>query len=163
MKIRRAVETDIPEIAEIYGLSVVEETASFELVPPTLAEMTARMKTIVDGGYPYLVAEIDGAVVGYAYASAYRPREAYRHTVENTVYVAREVQGMGVGKKLVLSLVDACRDAGFKQMIGVIGGADHTRSISLHRACGFEQVGHLKSVGYKHDRWLDSILMQRAL
>ena len=86
MKIRSAVETDIPEITEIYGLSVVEETASFELEPPTLAEMTSRMKAIVDGGYPYLAAEIDGAVVGYAYASAYRPREAYGHTVENIAW-----------------------------------------------------------------------------
>jgi len=163
MNIRAATPRDIAAIAAIYARSVVEETASFELEPPDEEEMLARMKALREGGFPYLVAERDGNVLGYGYAGPYRTRPAYSHTVENTVYVAPQAQRQGVGSALLGALIEQCKLQGFRQMIAVIGGADHSASIALHDAAGFNKVGMLREVGHKHGRWLDVVLMQRSL
>jgi len=153
----------MPSVTAIYAQSVREEMASFELAPPDLAEMIRRRAAIVENGHPYLVAELDGTVAGYAYASAFHPRPAYVLTVENTVYVARAAQRRGVGRALLTSLIEACTARGFRQMIAVVGGSDHVASIALHEALGFTKMGVFKSVGYKHGRWLDTVYLQRHL
>lgn len=163
MNIRPASFSDISTITRIYAHAVTTGTASFELDPPDQGEMTRRMRAVLDGGFPYLVAEVDGTVVGYAYASSYRTRPAYRFTVEDSVYVAPQAQRRGVGRALLISLVEACAALGFRQMIAVIGDSNQAASIGLHRACGFEHVGNLRNIGWKFDRWLDTPLMQRAL
>ena len=161
--IRPATFADIPVITRIYAHAVAHGTASFELAPPDEAEMTRRMQAILDGKFPYLVAEVDGAAAGYAYASFYRTRPAYRFTVENSVYVAPEMQRRGVGIALLKALIEACTARGFRQMIAVIGDSDQAASIGLHKACGFAPAGNLKGIGFKFGRWLDTPLMQLAL
>ena len=163
MLIRPATLADIPAIARIYAHAVEHGTASFELAPPDEAEMRRRMRELLDGKFPYIVAEIDGAVAGYAYASLYRTRPAYRFTVEDSVYVAPAIHRRGVGKALLLSLIDACTALGFRQMIAVIGDSDQTASLGVHRACGFADAGNLRNIGWKFGRWLDTPLMQLAL
>ncbi|MGC1464646.1 MAG: N-acetyltransferase family protein [Pseudolabrys sp.] len=163
LRIRPAMLTDTPAITRIYAHAVAHGTASFELEPPDEAEMTRRMKALLDGKFPYFVAEIDGVVAGYAYASLYRTRPAYRFTVENSVYVAPEMHRRGIGKVLLEKLIDACTTLGFRQMIAVIGDSDQAASIGVHKACGFEPAGNLKNIGYKFGRWLDTPLMQRVL
>ncbi len=138
-------------------------TASFELEPPTEAEMTRRMQAVLDGKFPYLAAEIDGKLAGYAYASLYRTRPAYRFTVENSVYVAPDMHRRGIGKALLQRLIEECTARGYRQMIAVIGDSDQAASIGVHKACGFEPAGNLKSIGWKFGKWLDTPLMQRAL
>ena len=162
-KIRDSRADDVPAISEIYAAEVLEGTASFELTPPDAAEMAARRDAVVAGGLPHLVAEIDGRVAGYAYAGPYRPRPAYRHTVENSVYTARWARQRGVAQALLEALIAACTAAGKRQMIAVIGDTANVASIRLHAAHGFVQVGTLKDVGFKHGRWLDVVLMQRPL
>ncbi|WP_366653776.1 N-acetyltransferase family protein [Fodinicurvata sp. EGI_FJ10296] len=161
--IRASHSSDMPSVTAIYRHAVVHGTASFELVPPNEVEMAARRDTILAGGYPYIVAEADGLVAGYAYAGAYRPRPAYRSTVESSVYVHGDFQGRGIGRSLLSTLVEESSRRGFRQMIAVIGDSGHAASIRLHEAVGFEHAGVLRSVGWKHGRWLDSVLMQRAL
>ena len=162
--IRPATPADIPAIARIYADAVRHGTASFELEPPDENEMVARFYALMGGGYPYLVAEDGGAILGYAYAGPFRPRPAYRYSVENSVYVAAEAQRRGIGRRLLDALIARCTEAGFRQMIAVIGDSTlQAASISLHAAAGFRLVGTLDAVGYKHDRWLDSVYMQRAL
>jgi L-amino acid N-acyltransferase YncA len=161
--IRPATEADIAAIAAIYGPSVLTGTASFELEPPDEAEMRRRFKAIKDGGYPYFVAEVDGRVVGYAYANAYRTRPAYRFTVEDSIYIAPEMQGKGLGGPLLRTLIDACTAQGFRLMIAIIGDSAQYGSIALHRRQGFTFCGTIHSVGYKFDRWLDSVIMQLPL
>jgi L-amino acid N-acyltransferase YncA len=161
--IRAAVAADIPAVARIYAHAVRFGTASFELEPPDEAEMARRQRTLIDGGFPYLVAEADGAVVGYAYTGPYRTRPAYRFSVENSVYVAPEAHGRGIGRALLDRLIAEAAARGFRQMIAVIGDSDQAASIALHRAAGFRHVGTVAAVGFKHDRWLDSVLMQREL
>lgn len=162
--IRLATLVDIPAIATIYQPQVIEGTATFELEPPDDAEMRRRFEVITSAGFPYLAADLEGRLAGYAYAQAFRARPAYRFTVEDSIYVADGVQGRGVGKALLGALVDRCAELGFRQMIAVIGdSARQAPSIALHRALGFEVVGKLPSVGFKHGRWLDSVQMQRAL
>ena len=163
IRIRAAQEADIPEIQAIYALEVREETASFEEVPPDTAEMTGRWRGFVDGGYPYVVAEIGGRLAGYAYASAYRSRRAYRFAVEDSVYVARWARGRGVAGRLLERLIAECEAAGFRQMVAIIGGKDNHGSIRLHEAKGFALVGTLKGVGWKHGRWIDTVFYQRPL
>lgn len=153
----------IDEIAAIYRHAVRHGTASFELEPPDEEEMLSRWQALTSAGYPYLVAEFDGEVAGYAYAGPYRARPAYRATVENSVYVHSQRQGRGVGHLLMHRLIDACTDLGFRQMIAVIGDSANISSQRLHERLGFEPVGVLKSVGWKHQRWLDTVLMQRPL
>ena len=138
-------------------------TASFELEPPDEAEMARRMQALLDGGFPYIVAEIDGALAGYAYAGPYRPRPAYRFSVEDSIYIDPDAQRSGVGRALLEHLIEECERRGFRQMIAVIGDSAQTPSIELHRALGFRMIGDVENVGYKFDRWLDSVLMQRAL
>lgn len=162
--IRSCQEGDLPAITEIYGEAVSSGTASFELEPPGIAEMVTRWRALIDGGYPYLVAEMeDRSVKGYAYAGPYRPRPAYRSSVENSVYVAPDVQGRGLGRQLLDRLVDEAVARSYRQMIAVIGDSRNIPSIRLHAAAGFTHVGILKDVGWKHGVWLDTILMQRAL
>ena len=161
--IRPATEADIPHITRIYAHAVRHGTASFELEPPDEAEMTRRMRALLDEGYPYLVAESAGTVLGYAYAGSYRTRPAYRFTVENSVYVAPEAHRRGVGRVLLARLIKESEARGYRLMIAVIGDSAQTPSIELHRAAGFKMVGALEGVGYKFDRWLDTVLMQLPL
>jgi L-amino acid N-acyltransferase YncA len=163
LTLRPAHPSDLASITDIYGHAVQHGTASFELDPPDLAEMTARFKTIAGAGYPYLVADDGTTVLGYAYANAYRPRPAYRFSVENSIYVAPQAQRRGVGQLLLLALIDACTALGHRQMIAVIGDSGQQASISLHRQNGFTLCGTIQAVGYKHGRWLDTVIMQRAL
>jgi phosphinothricin acetyltransferase len=161
--LRPAGPADIPAITRIYAHAVAQGTASFELEPPDEAEMTRRMRTLRDGAYPYIVADSAGAVTGYAYAGPYRARPAYRWCVENSVYVAPEFQRRGIGKLLLLRLIDEAERCGFRQMVAVIGDSAQTASIAVHRAAGFMMVGTLRSVGFKFGQWLDTPLMQRPL
>ena len=163
VRIRAAAEADVPAIAAIYADAVQTGSASWELAPPDEATMRERLRTILGSGYPYLVAVDGSALEGYAYASAFRPRAGYRHTVEDSIYVARESRGRGVGSRLLGALIDACATAGYRQMIAVIGGRDEVPSIRLHAAHGFVDVGTLPAVGRKFGRWLDCVHMQRAL
>ena len=161
--VRPATLSDIPAIARIYAHAVETGTASFELTPPDDAEMARRMSALLDNGFPYLVAEVDGAVAGYAYAGPYRARPAYRFTVEDSVYVASEAQGRGVGSALLPELVEESAARGFRQMIAVIGDSEQAASIALHARAGFYYVGTLPHVGFKFGRWLDTVMMQRPL
>jgi L-amino acid N-acyltransferase YncA len=164
LSIRPATLADIPAITRIYGDSVTHATASFELEPPDEAEMARRMQALLDGGFPYLAADASGTLGGYAYAGPFRARPAYRFTVENSVYIAPDRQRRGVGRALLAALIDACAARGFRQMIAVIGDSTKQQaSIGFHAALGFEHIGILPDVGFKHGRWLDSVLMQRAL
>ena len=163
ISIRAASSADIPAITQIYARAVRHGTASFELEPPDEAEMARRQRALADGGYPYLVAESGGAVVGYAYAGPYRTRPAYRFSVENSVYVAPEAHRRGIGRLLLDRLICECEARGYRLMIAVIGDSAQAPSIALHRALGFRMVGTLEHVGFKFGRWLDTVLMQRAL
>jgi phosphinothricin acetyltransferase len=162
--IRTATLADLPAITAIYRPAVLTGTASFELEPPDEAEMGRRMATIVGAGYPYLVAESPTRqVVGYAYANAYRPRPAYRFSVEDSIYVAPDQQRRGIGRPLLAELIGQCTARGYRQMVAIIGDSQQWGSIRLHRAAGFAFVGTIHAVGYKHGRWLDSVVMQKAL
>jgi L-amino acid N-acyltransferase YncA len=161
--IRSATVVDIAAITAIYRPAVLHGTASFELEPPNEDEMRRRLETITKTGYPYLVAELSGRVVGYGYANAYRARPAYRYSVEDSVYVAPDWHRRGVGGALLTALIETCTEGGFRQMIAVIGGSGQQASIGLHRALGFTFGGTLNAVGFKHGRWLDTVLMQRPL
>lgn len=161
--IRPSSAADIPAIAAIYAHAVQHGTASFELDPPSEEEMARRRAAILEGGYPYLVAERDGAILGYAYAGAYRPRPAYRSTVEDSIYVAPQAQGQGIGRALLEALIRECEALDFRLMVAVIGDEESKGSIALHRSLGFEPVGILKGIGYKLGRWLSTVLMQRPL
>ena len=161
--IRPATKADLPAITAIYADAVKAGTATFEIDPPDLAEMTRRFESLAEGGFPYLVATLDGAVVGYAYAGPYRARPAYRATVEDSIYIAPQRQGSGIGRRLLGALIDYAAEAGARQMVAVIGDRASAGSIALHRRLGFSDVGVLKAVGFKHGRWLDVVLMQRSL
>jgi L-amino acid N-acyltransferase YncA len=163
LQIRPATPADIPVIARIYGHAVKTGTASFELEPPGEADMESRMQAILAGRFPYYAAEIDGRVAGYAYASHYRTRPAYRFTVEDSVYIAPEMHRRGIGKALLLKLIETCTAQGYRQMIAVVGDSDQAASIGLHKACGFVDAGNLRAIGWKFGRWLDTPLMQLAL
>ena len=160
---RAAVEGDAGAIAAIYASEVIGGTATFEVIPPKVEEMAARMQKIVAGGLPYLVAERERRVVGYAYAGLYHVRTAYRNTVEDSIYIAADSRGTGVGGTLLRALIDECTARDFRQIVALIGDSTNAASVRLHKAAGFSLVGTLKSVGYKHGRWLDVVLMQRAL
>jgi phosphinothricin acetyltransferase len=161
--VRPSAEADIPAIAAIYSHAVLHGTASFELDPPAEAEMARRRMAILEGGYPYLVAERGGEILGYAYAGAYRTRPAYRSTVEDSIYVAPSAQGQGIGRVLLTALIGECEALDFRLMVAVIGDEESKGSIALHRSLGFAPVGILKGIGYKHGRWLSTVLMQRPL
>jgi L-amino acid N-acyltransferase YncA len=161
--IRPALEADLPAITAIYQQAVREGTATFELEPPDLAEMTRRYRALLDGGYPYLVAELDGRIAGYAYAGAYRPRPAYRFTVENSIYLDPAFHRRGIGLVLLQRLIAECEVRGFRQMIAVIGDSANAGSVGVHARCGFEMIGTHPDVGLKFGRWLDTVMMQRDL
>jgi len=161
--IRPVAPADIREIAAIYQHAVAHGTASFEIEPPSEAEMASRCKKLLDGGFPYLVADAGGQVAGYAYAGPYRPRIAYRYTVEDSVYIHPSAHGRGIGRLLLSELIAQAQARGFRQMVAVIGDSAQLPSIALHRSLGFTLVGTLANVGFKHGRWLDTVLMQRAL
>ena len=163
MIIRACDTRDLPEITAIYRHAVLTGTASFEIDAPDIAEMARRRTAVVEAGYPYLVAELDGQFAGYAYAGPYRARLAYRSTVENSVYVSENARRAGVASNLLARLIDETAARGFRQMIAVIGDSANLASIRLHEAAGFSHAGVLRSVGWKHGRWLDTVLMQRAL
>ena len=163
MTVRPSREDDLPAIQAIYAHHVLTGLASFEEVPPDLLELARRRAEVLARGLPWLVAEADGAVAGYAYAGPYRARPAYRFTVEDSVYVAPTMAGRGLGRALLIRLLALCEAAGCRQVVAVIGDSANAASIRLHAACGFREVGTLRSVGFKHGRWVDSVLMQRAL
>ena len=162
LRIRPATPADVPDITKIYAHAVKHGTASFEIEPPDEVEMAARQKKLLGGGFPYLVADA-GVVAGFAYAGPYRPRFAYRYTVEDSVYVHPRVLRQGLGRLLLKHLIAAAEERGFRQMIAVIGDSQQTASIEFHRALGFSTAGTLQNIGFKHGRWLDSVIMQLPL
>jgi L-amino acid N-acyltransferase YncA len=161
--VRASSEADVGRCAEIYRHHVLHGTASFEIEPPDLTEMKRRRAAIIELGLPHLVAERQGRILGYAYASNWRSRPAYQFSVEDSVYVDQEAMGQGIGRALLPALIEHCTALGKRQMVAVIGDSAQTPSIRLHAACGFEMVGTLKDIGFKFGRWLDCVLMQRAL
>ncbi len=164
LQIRAATEDDIPSITAIYAHAVAHGTASFETEPPDCDEMARRYAAVLAGGFPYLAAELDSEFAGYAYAAPFRTRPAYDWTVEDSVYVAPEMHRRGVGRALLERLIADATNAGFRQMLAVIGDSlNQSASIGVHRAVGFRLVGTFDAVGFKFGRWLDVVLMQRAL
>ena len=161
--VRDAWDEDLGAIARIYARHVREGLATFEEIPPTIAELRARRTAILEAGLPYLVAELRAEVVGYAYASAYRPRPAYRYTVEDSVYVEEDSCGQGIGSALLGALIERCEAGPWRQMLAVIGHSGNRGSIALHRRFGFRTTGTFASVGFKLGRWVDTVLMQRPL
>ena len=161
--IRAASPADIPAIARIYAHAVRHGTASFEIEPPDEREMARRYETLRASGYPYLVAELDGTVAGYAYAGPYRTRPAYHWSVEDSIYVAPRMHQRGIGRVLLERLIVAAERSDFRQMIAVIGDSANSPSIELHRAAGFRLVGTFDHVGFKFGRWLDTVHMQKEL
>src|SRR5712691_46331 len=160
---RPAEHRDIPAIQRIYAHHVRHGLASFELEPPDEAGMARRFDNVRAGGFPYLVAERDGEVLGYAYAAPYRTRPAYRHTAENSVYIRHDCARQGIGRALLAALITACEARNLRQLIAVIGDSAHHASIELHRAAGFTMIGTIRASGYKFGRWVDTVLMQRSL
>jgi L-amino acid N-acyltransferase YncA len=161
--LRAATGADVDAIVAIYAHHVRVGTATFEIDPPDAPEMTRRWRDVVDRGLPYLVATGAEEIVAFAYAGPYRPRPAYRFTVEDSIYVRADCAGQGIGSELLAALIAASQSAGARQMVAVIGDAANAASIQLHAAAGFEHSGVLRSVGWKLGRWLDVVLMQRAL
>jgi phosphinothricin acetyltransferase len=161
--IRAATDADIPAITAIYAHAVRFGTATFEIDPPDEAEMTGRFRTLATGGFPYLVAVTDAGVAGYAYAGPYRTRVAYRNTLEDSIYLDPRFHRRGIGRALLDRLVEESETRGYRQMIAVIGDSAQTGSIAVHRAAGFRMIGAFEAVGHKFGRWLDTVLMQRAL
>ena len=161
--IREARADDFPAIQEIYAFHVSHGLGSFEEAVVDLAEMTRRWRDIRERGLPYLVAEADGRVLGYAYAGAFRPRSAYRYTVEDSIYVSPQAQRRRVGSRLLAALIERCTALGYRQMVAVIGDSGNLPSINLHLQQGFSQSALLGSVGYKFGRWVDLVIMQRPL
>jgi L-amino acid N-acyltransferase YncA len=163
ISIRTAGLGDIAAITRIYAEAVLHGTATFEIEPPDEAEMTRRQQALLARNYPYFVAEHAGAVVGYAFAGPYRDRRAYDWCVEDSIYIAPEFHRRGIGRLLLTRLVAQSEELGFRQMIGIVGDSANTASVAVHAAVGFRLIGTFPSIGFKHGRWLDTVLMQRAL
>jgi phosphinothricin acetyltransferase len=163
VRLRAALEADLPAIQAIYAEHVLHGLGSFELEPPSVAELARRMADVRARDLPWLVAETGGQVRGYAYAARFRPRPAYRHTIEGSVYVATGQERNGIGRALLGALVAECERQGYRQMLAVIGDSANTASIRLHQALGFTEAGLLRAVGFKHGSWVDVVIMQRAL
>ena len=161
--IRDATDVDMTEVLRIYQPYVLNGLATFENVPPRLDEMLERRAAVLAAGLPYLVAEVDGQVAGYAYATSYRPRPAYRHTIEDSVYISENMRGRRIGTALLQELIARSEAGSWRQMLAVIGNSGNAGSIALHRRMGFLPVGTLRSVGFKLGQWVDTVLMQRAL
>jgi L-amino acid N-acyltransferase YncA len=163
MRTRMATVADAEALAAIYGHHVEHGFGTFEEAPPSPRDMAERLLAVTDRGLPYLVAEIDGRIAGLAYAAPFRPRAAYRYTVEDSIYIAPEQMGRGVGKQLLTQIIAICEGMGFRQMVAMIGDSENGGSIGLHRACGFQPAGVMPAVGFKAGRWVDVVLMQRPL
>ncbi len=161
--IRPSTDADLPAITAVYAHAVLHGTGTFELDPPDATDMARRRDDVLDKGLPWLVAESAGKVLGYAYANHFRPRLAFRFCLEDSIYLHEAARGKGVGKLLLTELVGRCEAAGARQMLAVIGDSANTGSVALHAALGFSHTGVLKASGWKFDRWLDVVLMQRAL
>lgn len=161
--IRPSTPADLPAITAIYAEAVLQGTGTFEMDPPDAAEMARRSDDVKSKGLPWLVAQAQGQVLGYAYANHFRPRRAYRFCLEDSIYLHPQARGRGVGRLLLAELVGRCEAAGARQMLAVIGDAANTGSIALHAAMGFQHTGVLKDAGWKFERWLDVVLMQRSL
>jgi len=163
LAVRDSTPDDVSACAAVYGEAVRNGTGTFELEEPDAAEMARRRDAILAQGLPWLVAERGGQVLGYAYAGVFRPRRAYRFCVEDSIYLAPEARGQGVGRLLLAELIARCEAAGIRQMLAVIGDSANAGSIAVHRACGFEHTGVFRAAGWKFDRWLDVVMMQRRL
>lgn len=163
MQIRDATPGDIAAVQAIYAHHVLHGLGTFETAPPGVAEMQRRYAQITGDGFPYLVAEEPGRMLGFAYANHFRTRAAYRSTVEDSIYIAADAMGRGVGTGLLTALIERCTALGLRQMLAVIGDSGNAGSIGVHRRCGFEHTGVMKAVGRKFDRWVDVVIMQRAL
>lgn len=161
--IRLSEKGDIGSIYKIYENEVLHGTATFDKIPPSEKDLLDKRQTIIDHGFPYLVAELGGKVVGYSYVSLYRERSAYSKTVENAIYIDPEFRGMGIASKLMDALLPICEEIGLKQIIAVIGDSENHGSINLHKKLGFRDVGVLENVGYKFERWINVVLMQKSL
>jgi phosphinothricin acetyltransferase len=163
MIVREATAADAGDLARIYGHHVLHGFGTFEEVPPDPAEMEARRRAVAERGLPYLVAEDGDAVLGFAYAAPFRPRAAYRYTVEDSIYVAPDAIGKGVGRTLLTQVLARCEALGVRQVMAVVGDSGNAASIGLHRSLGFEHKGIGRSLGFKHGRWVDIVWMQKAL
>ena len=161
--IRPSTPADLPAITAIYGWNVLNGTGTFELDAPDEPEMARRRDDVLSKGLPWLVAERDGAILGYAYANHFRPRRAYRFCLEDSVYLAADAKGQGLGRLLLAELLARCEAAGARQMLAVIGDSTNLASIGVHRTLGFEPIGVMKAAGWKFERWLDVVLMQKSL
>lgn len=161
--IRPRSDADMPTITQIYGHHVLNGASSWELSPPDVAEMTNRAHAMEANNFPYFVAEVDGEIAGYSYAGAYRPRPAYRYTVENSVYINDQLRRGGIGTALLQKLIDECTALGFRQMIGIVGDSQNLQSIRFHEKMGFSHMGTVKNIGFKFDRWMDQVILQRPL
>jgi len=161
--LRPATEADMESVQRIYGDHVAHGLASFEEAPPGIDEMLARFRALKCRSFPYIVAERERKICGYSYAGPYRTRSAYRFTIENSVYVDRNCSGQGIGRALLTRLIDECEKGPWRQMIAIIGSSGNSASIALHKSLGFRMVGTLREVGFKHDQWVDTVLMQRPL
>jgi phosphinothricin acetyltransferase len=163
LTVRPSTDADLAAITAIYGWNVRNGLGTFEEDPPEQDEMARRRATFLDRGLPYLVAERDGVVLGYAYAGPFRLRAAYRYTVEDSVYISPDAVGQGVGRALLAALIEACEALGLRQMVAVIGDSGNSASIGLHAAMGFEKQGVFPDMGFKFGRWVDLVWMQRPL
>lgn len=161
--LRPVADADLDGISAIYGHYVRYGTSTFETDPPSPAEMRRRRDALSAQDHPYLIAEQDGELLGYAYVSDYRPRPAYWNTVENSIYLRPDAAGMGVGTRLLKALIEACEQRGYRQIIAMIGDSANLASLRLHLGQGFRRIGTLQSVGYKHGRWIDTVCLQRSL
>ncbi|MBL8330519.1 MAG: N-acetyltransferase [Rubrivivax sp.] len=161
--LRPSQAADLPAITEIYAHAVLNGTGTFELEVPAQAEMAQRREQVLAGGWPWLVAERSGQVLGYAYAAPFRPRRAYRFCLEDSIYLAEAARGLGIGRLLLAELISRCEQRGARQMLAVIGDSGNAGSIGVHRSLGFEHGGVLRDAGWKFDRWLDVVIMQKAL
>jgi phosphinothricin acetyltransferase len=161
--LRPSEDGDVPAIARIYGHHVITGLGSFEEVAPDAAEIARRRAEVVGRGLPYLVAEAEGLVLGYAYAAPYRARVGYRFSLEDSIYLAPEAMGRGIGRALLCAVLERSAAAGYRQMVAVIGDSANEASIALHRRLGFRSVGVLEAIGFKHGRWVDTVIMQRPL
>jgi len=163
IEIRDAADGDMAAIQKIYADHVLNGLASFEIEPPSVEDLSGRRKEVLKRGLPYLAADLDGELVGYCYASTYRPRPGYRYSIEDSVYVASGLAGKGIGRALLSTLIARCEKGPWRQMIAIIGDSGNAASIGLHRSLGFRHTGTFEAVGWKHGRWVDSVLMQRTL
>ena len=162
-RLRPATVADAAAVRAIYAHHVLHGLGTFEETPPSVEEMATRMTALMVDGLPWLLAEADGRAVAFAYATQFRPRSAYRHTVEDSVYVAPDALGQGHGRAALAALIDTCRGLGKRSMCAVIGDSGNTASIGLHEALGFRRTGIFREIGFKHGRWVDVVFMQRAL